>query len=417
MLLPKALTALLIVAAVLFTHRRAGTDAAAPPEPQGRRAVSPATRQRTPPRRRAPAARRDYTKFSHRTEQHRLACDRCHKVPTPNWPAARAAGESFPDVTDYPDHPSCTSCHRREFFTGARPPICSVCHTNVSPRDGARFVFRNPGPVAPRGAHKAPSPTQFATIFPHDIHQDVMARLRDGPGSDAPELARPSFRFARASLAQEAARPARVDGCTVCHRTVEPRGDSADAEMSGRPAAVDAALWPNKGTFKTSPEGHDSCFNCHWREGGVAPLASDCAGCHKLLTQTPAPAAAGGAADADATVAAHLADASVREKFLRRESARFLHEEPKHAALGCTSCHVRVASISTLDPATLKVPLLSCGGTGTGCHIGATQRRILNVEVQKRRADAGFACAKCHMNFGARPLPESHSDAVPPPRP
>lgn len=397
----KALTVLVILAALLLIQQRAAPNAASSAEPQRRRA---APQQR----RRAPAPSRDYTKFSHRTEQHRLACDRCHKAPTPNWASARGE-DSFPDVTDYPDHPSCTGCHRRQFFVGARPPICTVCHTNVSPRDGTRFVFRNPGPLAPRGAQKPPAPTQFATLFPHDVHQDVMARLPLAPAT------RPSFRFARAAFGQGPAQ--RVDGCTVCHQTYEPRGASQQDEMSGRPASVDAALWPKKGTFKTSPTGHDSCFNCHWREGGVAPLASDCAGCHKLIPQNAPPPTARRPADAEAVVAAHITDASIREKFLRRESARFLHEEEKHATLGCTSCHLRIASISTIDPNTLEVPLLSCGGTGTGCHIGPKPKRILNDEVQKERADAGFVCAKCHVNLGREPLPKSHSDAVPLPKP
>lgn len=403
MRLSKASAALLILSLVLLVqHQRPATEAAArPAEPQNRRA-----RQSTQ-RRRAPAApRRDYTKFSHRTEQHRLSCDRCHKAPTENWASARAGDEAFPDVTDYPDHPSCTSCHRREFFTGARPPICSVCHTNVSPADGTRFVFRNPGAAAARGRQKAAAPTQFAIVFPHDVHQDVMA-----------SLARPSFRFTRASFAQEPA-ARRVDGCTVCHQTYEPRGDSKELEMSGRPAAIDAKLWPDKGTFKTTPAGHASCFNCHWREGNVRPLSSDCAGCHRLTAPSATPAPAPHAVDADAQVAAHLSDPSIREKYLRRRSARFLHEEEKHVALGCTSCHMRIASISTIDPKTLEVPLLSCGGTGTGCHLGTKPRRSLNEEVGMERADsANFACVKCHINLGREPLPKTHSDAVPVPKP
>src|SRR5688572_31194337 len=37
----------------------------------------------------------------------------------------------FPDIVDYPNHTACVSCHRPQFFKGARPPICSVCHTKT----------------------------------------------------------------------------------------------------------------------------------------------------------------------------------------------------------------------------------------------------------------------------------------------
>ena len=76
----------------------------------------------------------------------------------------RKIGPAFPDIKDYPDHDACVSCHRPQFFKGARPPICSVCHSKTSPRDEARFAFRNPA-----------SKLQFTIEFPHDRHQDVIA--------------------------------------------------------------------------------------------------------------------------------------------------------------------------------------------------------------------------------------------------
>ena len=82
---------------------------------------------------------------------------------------------SFPDIADYPDHDACVSCHRPQFFRGAKPPICSVCHSKTSPRDEARYAFRNPA-----------SKLQFNIEFPHDKHQDVCID------------ARPTLRFAHA---------------------------------------------------------------------------------------------------------------------------------------------------------------------------------------------------------------------------
>src|ERR1043165_2211844 len=120
----------------------------------------------------------DYTKFSHSTPKHQAACNTCHKIPTKDWTKT----SSFPDITDYPGHDACVSCHRPQFFRGARPPICSVCHSRTSPRDDARYAFRNPS-----------STLQFAIEFPHDKHQDVIALLR---------FAHP---------------PQSYNNCTICH--------------------------------------------------------------------------------------------------------------------------------------------------------------------------------------------------------
>jgi len=160
----------------------------------------------------------DYSKFSHSTQKHQAACVTCHKIPTKDWTKASA----FPDITDYPSHDACVSCHRPQFFRGARPPICSVCHPKTSPRDEVRFVFRNPA-----------SRLQFTIEFPHDRHQDVIARLR---------FAHP---------------PPQYNNCTICHA-------------------------PRTATFKTAPANHGSCFNCHWKS--QQPVADNCNGCHKLTT-------------------------------------------------------------------------------------------------------------------------------------
>lgn len=157
----------------------------------------------------------DYSKFSHATPKHQAACSTCHKVPTNNATA-------YPDIKDYPDHDACVSCHRPQFFKGARPPICSVCHSKTSPRDEARYAFRNPV-----------SKLQFTIEFPHDKHQDVIAMLR----------------FSHAQQGYY--------NCTICHAT-------------------------RTTTFKASPTNHSSCFNCHWK--AQQPVATNCNGCHKLAT-------------------------------------------------------------------------------------------------------------------------------------
>jgi len=152
----------------------------------------------------------DYTKFSHSTSKHQAACNTCHKI-------------VFPDITDYPNHDACVSCHRPQFFRGARPPICSVCHSKTSPRDDVRYAFRNPA-----------TKLQFMIEFPHDRHQNVIALLRF-----------------------EHAAPQNYNNCTICHAS-------------------------RTATFKAVPSNHSSCFNCHWKS--QQPVADNCNGCHKLAT-------------------------------------------------------------------------------------------------------------------------------------
>ena len=393
-----------------FTSEAAGAASVDPAAQQRRRRT--VQRPRASNQRRRRGARIDYSKFSHRTAQHRQACDSCHTIPTPNWTTVRAA-EPFPDVTDYPDHDACINCHRQQFFVGARPVICTLCHTNVSPRNGARFAFQNPNEGG-RGIQKPKSESQFTTKFPHDVHQDVMAQVR--PSHE------PRVSFVRASFSQ-AAQPAQVDSCTICHQTFEAKARGADAPaeqpMAGQPADFPKeAFWPEKGTFKTSPTSHASCFNCHWRDGGEKPLANNCVACHELL-----PAGVNlTTATSDATMKAHtdgslpfsraIANADIREEFLKRKSVKFVHEIPKHEERGCTSCHLTITGADDLKGKTLDVPLLSCAP----CHIDARTRKELNKEVAEKRENAAFQCVKCHANFGKDPIPVSHNEAVPAPK-
>src|SRR4030095_3247819 len=137
----------------------------------------------------------DYTKFSHATTKHQGACITCHKIPSPGWQKA----STYPDVRDYPGHEACVSCHRPQFFKGARPPICAVCHSKTSPRDEARFPFRNPA-----------SSLQFNAKFPHDKHQDVIALFRGGPADSSTAL----FAHARFRIAAD---DHTYHNCTICH--------------------------------------------------------------------------------------------------------------------------------------------------------------------------------------------------------
>lgn len=391
---------LLLASAAFVCPRLVGHAASAVPAPEPQRPRRGRARRPSPAR---PSV--DYTKFSHRIPQHQQeACDSCHKSPTANWQQARDKDSAFPDITDYPEHASCLSCHRQQFFRGARPPICSVCHTAVSPRASARFPFENPAESFARSEKSKGRQTEFSLNFPHDRHQDVMARFVPSFESGSAALVRASFE------PQAQKRP--VDSCSICHETYTPPGKPASqtAAQPAQPAAGASAL-PVEGMFKTTPASHASCFNCHWQDGGERPLSSDCAGCHKLLPQGKTqPQPQGKDADAQTAARAGITDPLIIAKLLRRDTATFSHDDDHHKARGCTACHINITGISLLDERTLKVPILTCGGSS--CHINPKPKRVLNDEVGKREADPTFQCTKCHINYGKSPVPRSHLDAV-----
>jgi hypothetical protein len=397
------LTLLLLASAAFVFPRLVGhaARAGAEPEPQRQRRG----RARRPPRA-APRPSVDYASFSHSVPQHqREACDSCHKSPTANWQQARDRDSAFPDITDYPEHASCLGCHRQQFFRGAQPAICSVCHTVVSPRSGARFPFENPAESFSKSEKSKGRQTEFSLNFPHDRHQDVMARFM-------PSFESGGLRTLRASFEPQAEkRP--VDSCSICHQTYHPPGKPApqpSPAANANPAAT-AALPPVDGMFKTTPTSHASCFNCHWQDGGERPFSNDCAGCHKLLPAGKTlPLPRGRDADAQVAAKAGINDPLIVAKLLRRDTATFSHEDDHHKARGCTACHINITGISLLDERTLKVPVLTCGGSS--CHINPRPKKVLNDEVEKRAADPAFQCTKCHVNYAKAPVPRSHLDAV-----
>jgi Class III cytochrome C family len=332
----------------------------------------------------------DYSKFSHRVPQHgQQACDSCHKFPTGNWNKVRKADAAFPDVTDYPEHSSCLGCHRRQFFNGARPDICANCHTSPSPRDGSRHPFPNPKEIFDASKKGQMAIPDFGINFPHDKHIEIVE-----PGESKGEESDPK-------------------SCAACHKTYQPQGESDEEFVTKPPKGLtEAAFWLKKGTFKTSPVGHTTCFTCHSQEGGLTPAPADCNVCHKLSPPAQQVELTKARGDYDPPLAASMGikDKTNLEKWGTRHTAKFRHEWLPHAGLSCTSCHA-VATLNTLDRDT-RVQVKSCGGGGTGCHIEATTEGVLNFEVERKKADPGFECTKCHTNNGKKQAPVSHINAV-----
>ena len=319
-------------------------------------------RNRRPTRLSSPSPSRiDYSKFSHATEKHKAACNTCHKIPSRNW---QQAGD-FPDVVDYPDHDACVSCHRQQFFRGARPVICSICHVKVSPRDEARFAFRNP--LTQR---------QFLIEFPHDKHQDVIARTQDPPGSLGQLSAvatAPSSVFVRASFnaSQVQDKTKTYNNCTICHLT---RKENPASPPSGW---IDSFV-PTMGTFKSVPTSHESCFNCHWK--AQPPVSHECSGCHKLTKPY----------------------ASIDS--IPRLSMKFTHSREQHID-ECTTCHINITKAASLRGLSPDVPITSC----TGCHNQVGKREDLEAELAKLGKDKNFVCTYCHTSDkGKLDPPASH---------
>ncbi len=332
-----------------------------------------------------------YSEFPHDSKAHQLACSSCHNFPSANWNTVRAAPAAIPDITDYPKHESCLNCHRQQFFRGARPAICSICHTNPSPRDSARHPFPNPREIFDASPKGKQAVSDFEISFPHAKHIDIVT---------AAGATRSTFRNASFSTGRMA-----EESCSVCHTTVHPQGSSTEEYVTNPPATLGDGFWLKKGTFKSVPLGHTACFTCHSQDSGIAPPPSDCATCHKIKQAAPA-------ADFDAKLAARIGvmDRITLDAWRKRDSSgTFRHEFPSHTELSCDTCH-NVQTMNTLDAKTKRVGVASC----SMCHVTATvdDGGAMNFEVQSRKANAAFQCTKCHVVFGSNPIPPSHIQAI-----
>jgi hypothetical protein len=342
----------------------------------------------------------DYTKFSHRTSEHQLSCDTCHKFPSKNWKEARKASDSFPDITEFPEHSSCLTCHRQQFFARERPAprICSVCHVAITPRLTARKTFPD----------LSGRESDFRIGFSHVTHVDLVGSNRPRPETRSESrIVSVGFRLASYRVRQES----EPKSCAVCHQNYQPQGTSDDEFVSAPPKDLGDAFWLKKGTFKTTPRDHATCFSCHSEETGILPAPASCNSCHKLtlgLDQL--------AVDVDQASVKRMGitDPLTIAKWDRRSSSgTFRHEGGMHPTLNCTGCH-RLETMNTVERKTLRVPVLSCGGAGGGCHVTATadDGGILNYEADKKKSQADFNCVKCHVVFGRGATPASHLDAI-----
>jgi hypothetical protein len=365
--------------------------------------TSPAqTRARQPPRPARRTSARDHSRFSHASASHsERDCASCHRI----------VSFEQPDLTDFPDHPSCVECHRRQFFSGARPSICSDCHTVVAPRGGARFKFPKPGEAS-----------EFADVFPHANHVKTTSLIQ--------------FKKVIGEKANTQA------SCLYCHKV--------DAAVRAAPPGAKGAdtFAPPAGTFMTTPTSHATCFQCHWRKEVAnreqPPLANECARCHRNVTAGVIKSDAGTGGATFAAVTARVGANAVRPArqtpaalastprmwaLPARVVPKFVHEleshkkrsneEGREVAISCLQCHAAVRKAQTLESLRLeenRVGLLTC--SSSACHTavsGAAQLRLsVYRELRERAKDPRFDCALCHTppTSLAAQAPCSHYAAV-----
>lgn len=313
--------------------------------------------------------------FTH-TEQHHKSkdCAFCHKMPTANWLPARG----YPDVAQFPGHASCFGCHKTSaVFTGGKPTFCLGCHSDIAP---GRAPFRK-FPIASK-------PREFNIAFPHKTHQDLLANLLRR------QLTAPGH-FVNASWSVPDEKNPVRNSCAVCHSdtkavpVVKAPPIKEGLEKASDGASGVAAASPVAGFFKADPEGHATCFACHF--SGIKAPSTDCKGCHVA------------------------APAFKPTETIARYSVRFDHAREQHKT-DCMSCHVRIAqsedSRSLKDP---DVPVLAC----VSCHgkpFNSSDRKnkdywqsALNNEIIGRQKEKTMVCAYCHSDeVGRYDIPASH---------
>ncbi len=196
----------------------------------------------------------------------------------------------------------------------------------------------------------------------------------------------------------------------MCHETYQAQGKSSEEYVTKPPKDLGDKFWLKKGTFKSIPMTHATCFTCHSQESGITPAPTDCNICHKLATAQNMPP------DFDPKLAATMGitDNVLLMEWRKRHSAgAFRHEGGAHPDTSCSVCH-KIDKLDTLDPKTQIVSLASCAD----CHITATSDDggVLNLEIDQRKANPSFQCSKCHVVFGRLPIPVSHTSLIPAPK-
>jgi len=130
------------------------------------------------------------------------------------------------------------------------------------------------------------------------------------------------------------------------------------------------------------PSGHQTCFQCHFQ--GVKPVATDCAGCHKLT--------------------APYMDSPLTKRY----SIKFDHNQKEHSVRDCMTCHVRISQNSDLKTLVdADVPFVAC----VSCHNDKITEETTKRSETLAAKQPAFQCIYCHAPaVGRFPIPKSHEN-------
>ena len=415
-----AVLALLVgLAALLFVCERVSFSSAVEsqqrPRPSRRRPRVPSSEQSV----------NKYSNFTHESHgkhaqdprARNLKCGDCHVIPSAAAPDKIAAATKPSVAVGYPYHDSCLRCHQQQFYRGDRPPICSVCHSRVAVRLTARDVYAQ-FPSLKRGDILA---REFPGYYPHIRHQSVMARSRPSTRSLNSGLIWQRVSFSSTATVQ----PPTQDICAGCHST-DQRGP-VNLPLKGI-QTEDTFKRIEADTFKTipgygEPNAHSSCFNCHW--SAQQPTKDECDGCHvsssdyaaRKLAVTQPPALSVNAVKWFENWPADLP---------KRFALKFRHDthtissdgktESNNHDLGCTTCHINIAQMTTLNIRKADVQIISCAPChATTSAIPSGQARVTIFDEMQLKADASkhYTCVACHTSVvGREPPPCTHYSVI-----
>ena len=360
--------------------------------------------------------RTNYSDFSHTTHvgKEKLACGSCHKVVSK-------------DVTDFPQHASCLSCHRQQFFARERPApkICSNCHVKGTPNNTTRHPFPN------HGKKPAGFVSEFRVSFQHEKHEDV--DCADCHETKEPDSKPQSLTHAKCFVChnQESELAPLPANCDTCHK---PAASEKRASLERVFAHAVQQSATDFSQFKHDNRNHARlpCLLCHRRENNSPQPAlpgkaahAPCTGCHAQQFSNPA---------SEICTICHTDVQSGKVKAfppLRSFDARFDHA--KHTDAACATCHRRNrGGVGLSIPARLNahVTCFSChtpGAQANGRNISSCSTchqlgKLVRTPEQARAYRVGFShashdaseklgCAACHQVRGRQvsaPLPLNH---------
>lgn len=258
---------------------------------------------------------------------------------------------------------------------------------------------------------------EFPGFFPHGLHQSLMANHRPRRSSEINErLSFQRIAFNTESIDETSPRP--LDICATCH-FADKRGPVV-LPFKGIPSD-DGFKIIEADTFKTTPgdiraDGHRACFNCHWQ--AQKPTKDECDGCHlsrsdytsrkQEIIEPPA-----------------LSPNAMRwfenwpTGLPRRFSLKFRHDthslssdgitEINNHDVGCTTCHINITEMTTLNIPKADVQIISCAPCHTktaSIPVGQGVKVTIFDEMElKGEPGKLYTCVACHTSVIGRQQP------------